>query len=46
MRAIASLIGTGIWIWGVVLAKGFWITLAAILIPLVSWFLVIKHLVS
>jgi hypothetical protein len=46
MKAIASVIGTAIWIWGIVLAKGFWLTVAALCVPFVSWYLVIAHYVS
>lgn len=46
MKHVAQLIGGLLWIWGLVLAKGFWLTLAAIFIPFVSWYLVVKHLVG
>ena len=34
------------WIFGIVLAKGFWLTLTAILFPLYAWYLVAERVVN
>lgn len=46
MRAVAQLVGAFGWLWGVILAKGFWWTAAALFIPFVGWYFTVKHLVS
>lgn len=46
MSRLVGLVGALLWLWGVVLAKGFWMTVAALIIPFFGWFLVVQHLVS
>lgn len=43
MRYLVSLIMLAVWITGIVLAKGFWSTFFAVIIPLWSWYLVAEH---
>jgi hypothetical protein len=45
MKELAGLIGTGIWIAGVVLATGWW-KLCAFFVPFYSWYVVIKTLLT
>lgn len=44
MKSIASLILFISWVAGIVIAKGFWSTLFAVLIPLWSYYLVVEQL--
>jgi hypothetical protein len=44
MKSIISFIFFVGWIAGIVLAKGFWSTTIAVIIPLWSWYLVIEQL--
>lgn len=37
-----SIVFLVVWIAGIVLAKGFWSTLAALIVPFWSWYLVIQ----
>lgn len=46
MKAIAALFALFMWISGIVIAKGFWLTTAAIFIPFVSWYLVIEKVLT
>jgi hypothetical protein len=46
MREISIMLSTFLWISGLVFAKGFVETLAAIVIPFYSWYLVVEHFVS
>lgn len=46
MRFIYSLIMIALWITGIVLAKGFWWTFAAIFIPPVGWYFVAETLLK
>jgi hypothetical protein len=41
MRLVIQTLAFITWIAGLVLAEGFWWTLGALLIPIVSWYLVI-----
>jgi hypothetical protein len=43
---LGSVIATMIWVVGVVLAKGFWSTFFAVIVPFYSWFLVASYLVE
>ena len=43
MKEIFEFISIIIWIAGIVIAKGFWMTFWAVIIPFFSWFLVIEH---
>jgi hypothetical protein len=45
MKYLIELIGILGWLVGIVLAKGFWSTLFAVLIPLWGIYLTIEHLV-
>jgi hypothetical protein len=45
MKSLLELVFLLIWIAGVVVAKGFWSTLLAIIIPLWSFYLVVEQLV-
>lgn len=46
MSHIATLIGFAIYITGIVIAKGFWLTTFAVFIPPYSWYLFIERLVE
>ena len=46
MARLAGLIGIAVWIGGIVIAKGFWMTLAAFFIPFVSWYLVMERVIE
>ena len=43
MNAIVTFIGTILWLAGIVLAKGFWGVLLAIIIPFWGWYLVVEE---
>ena len=47
MKQLAALAGVFMWVSGIVLAKGFWMTLFAFLVPLYGWYkiitLVLQH---
>lgn len=45
MYALAKLVLIFLWVFGIILANGFWSTLLAIFIPLWGWYLAIEHLV-
>jgi len=45
MRALVSLFLFTSWVVGIVLAKGFWSTFFAVIIPLWSYYLVVEHFV-
>ena len=42
MKSLAQLIGLVVWVFGIVLAKGFWSTFFAVIFPLWAWYLVIE----
>jgi len=44
MRAIASLVGTFVWVMGIILANGFWSTFFAVIFPLWAWYLAVEHI--
>jgi len=46
MNSLVSLILFIAWLTGIVLAKGFWSTFFAVIFPLWSYYLVVKHLVE
>ena len=46
MARLARLISFAIYITGIVIAKGFWLTTFAVFIPPYSWYLVIERLVE
>lgn len=46
MRGFWSLIAFAIWIAGIVIAKGFWWTVASIFIPPVAWYLIIERVLT
>ena len=46
MSKLANLILLFVWIAGIVLAKGFWSTFFAIIIPFWSYYLVIERIVE
>lgn len=46
MKYVTSLVHLAMWISGIILAKGFWLTAAAAVIPFVSWFIVIAHVIA
>ena len=35
-----------LWVYGIILASGFWSTLFAVLLPIWSWYLAVEHLVT
>lgn len=43
MKSFASLIAFAIYITGIVIAKGFWWTLGAIVVPPIAWYFAIEH---
>jgi len=43
---LGGIIATMLWLIGVVLAKGFWSTFFAFLVPLYSWYLVGYYIVQ
>jgi len=43
MMHIARLLALIGWVAGIVIAKGFWSTFFALIIPLWSWYLVVEH---
>jgi hypothetical protein len=45
MKGIAAIVMIPLWVFGIILAHGFWSTLFAIFVPLWSWCLAIEHLV-
>ena len=46
MSHIATLIGFAIYINGIVIAKGFWLTTFAVFIPPYSWYLVMERVIE
>ena len=46
MRAITWYVSCMLWLCGIVIAKGFWSTLCAVLFPLWAWYLVAERLVE
>lgn len=46
MREIACFLFVVLWIAGWVLAKGFWLTTAAIFFPPYGWYLIIERLMQ
>lgn len=46
MKGVGAFLGFGVWVAGVILAKGCWVTLAAIFIPFVAWFITIGKVLS
>lgn len=45
MKHLCSLILTIMWVAGIVIAKGFWSTFFAIVLPLWAWYLVVEQAV-
>ena len=43
MKGIVYLVAVSVWVSGVVLAKGFWLTALALFIPFYAWYLVIER---
>jgi hypothetical protein len=43
---LVGLLCTAAWLAGIVLAKGFWSTLLAVLFAFYSWYLVAEHLIT
>lgn len=43
MKSLGAIAGTAVWVAGIILAKGFWATLGAVLLPFVAWYIVVKH---
>lgn len=43
MRAIVGLIFLSSWIFGIILAKGFWSTFFAVVMPIWAYYLTIEH---
>ena len=44
MNSLLNLIMFIVWIGGVIIAKGFWSTFFAFIIPFYAWYLVIEHI--
>lgn len=45
MNHIIALFGTLLWVYGIVVVKGFWWTLLA-LFPIAGWYFVVQHIVT
>jgi hypothetical protein len=43
MAHVLSVIGAVVWLAGIVLAKGFWLTALAICVPFYAWYLVVER---
>ena len=43
MKTLINFILAVMWICGIVIVKGFWSTLFAVIIPPYSWYLVVEH---
>ena len=46
MKYIVAFLLTAAWICGMVLAKGFWLTTLAVVLPLYAWYLVAERLMQ
>lgn len=46
MKYFAQMIGVVVWVAGMVIAKGFWSTLFAVMMPVWSYYLVIEKLMT
>ena len=46
MKSIVQLTLITTWVAGIVLAKGFWLTLFSICMPLYSWYLVVEKIMQ
>jgi hypothetical protein len=46
MQFLIGFIFSIFWLMGIVLAKGFWVTLATITCPCFAWYLVVEHTMS
>lgn len=42
MKELVRMIAVAIWIAGIIIAKGFWSTFFAVIIPFWSWYLVVE----
>lgn len=45
MTSLYKLVVIAVWIFGIIVAKGFWSTFFAVCIPFWAWYLTIEHLV-
>jgi hypothetical protein len=41
--SISNMVFVIVWVVGIVIAKGFWSTFFAVILPLYSWYLVAEH---
>ena len=46
MKNLVQLVCIGIWVFGVVLAKGFWLTTLSVVIPFYAWYLVAEAVIN
>lgn len=46
MKSVITLIGIVSWVFGIAVAKGFWMTTACVLLAPVSWVVLASHLVG
>lgn len=44
MKTLWQLVAFAVWVAGIVIAKGFWSTFFAVIVPLWAWYLVIEKL--
>jgi len=43
MKHITAMIFGAAWLAGIVLAQGFWLTVAAVFVPFYAWYLVVER---
>lgn len=41
-KGIFGVVNTAVWVTGMILAKGFWLTVFAVFVPLYGWFKVVQ----
>ena len=46
MRHIFTAIAVMTWMAGIVIAKGFWLTLLSIVLPFYAWYLVVERIIT
>jgi hypothetical protein len=46
MRSLVGLMSVMLWLSGIVIAKGFWSTLFAVIMPLYAWYLVAERMIQ
>lgn len=46
MKGIVGFVTVPLWVFGVIVAQGFWSTLLAFVIPFYAWYLALEHLAT